>query len=57
MLVGNGGVHAAESAVLQAGEEPGPEHGVLTVTRVLAEDLTAPSAVTPVAIAAARETT
>ena len=55
--VGDDEVHTSEAAVLQAGEEPSPEHRVLAVTNVHAEDLTAPSAVTPVAITTARDTT
>ena len=35
-------VHAAKPALLEAGEERGPKHGVLAVAHVLAEDLTAP---------------
>ena len=55
--VGDHEVHPAESAVLQAREERGPEHGVLAIIHDHTEYLTAPSAVTPLAITTARETT
>jgi hypothetical protein len=55
--VGDHEIHTSKTAVLQAGEEAGPEQGVLGVPDVDAEDLTDPSAVTPVAMTTARETT
>lgn len=47
------GVHTTECAVPQPGKKRGPEHGALGGFHADAEGLTAPSAVTPVAITTA----
>ncbi len=57
MRVGDDEFHTGQAAVFEARKERRPEHDVLGVADVDTEDLTAPSALTPIAITTARKTT
>jgi hypothetical protein len=55
--VGDDQLHPGQPMGLERPQERGPERAVLAIADVQAQDLAAPSAVTPVAITTARETT